>query len=56
MESRILRFMIRFYDSICETLLTIQGRIPILITMHQGHGDRTHTPIEGVFGEGLPLG
>ena len=33
MESRILRFTIRFYDSIHETLPTIQGRIPILITL-----------------------
>ena len=31
-ESRILRFTIRFYNLIRETLLTIQGRIPILIT------------------------
>ena len=34
-ESRILRFTIRFYDSIRETLLTIQGRIPILIILAQ---------------------
>ena len=33
-ESIILRFTIRFYDSIRETLLTIQDRILILITMH----------------------
>ena len=33
MESRILRFTIRFYDSIHETLPTIQGKIPILITL-----------------------
>jgi hypothetical protein len=36
-ESRILRFTIRFYDSIREILLTIQGRIPILITLAAAH-------------------
>ena len=32
-ESRILLFMIQIYDSIYETLPTIQGKIPILTTM-----------------------
>jgi hypothetical protein len=32
-ESRILQFTIQIYDSIYETLPTIQGRIPILTTM-----------------------
>ena len=39
MESRILRFTIQIYDSICETFPTIQGRIPILITMRTEHND-----------------
>ena len=32
-ESRILRFTIQIYDSIYETLSTIQGKIPILTTL-----------------------
>ena len=34
-ESRILRFTIRFYNSIREILPTIQDRIPILITLDE---------------------
>ena len=33
MESIILRFTIQIYDSIYETLLKIQSKIPILTTM-----------------------